>query len=112
AEAAWMWHALNAYEAHGEIIADFLGAPEIVGLGHPAAPFFAVMRGHAPGPPAPEAQARVRRYVMNPAARTLREDVIAADDGYEMPVVNPRLSCNRHGYGRSGEGGGGSWGQT
>jgi all-trans-8'-apo-beta-carotenal 15,15'-oxygenase len=99
AEAAWMWHALNAYEAHGEIIADFLGAPEMGGLGHPDAPFFAVMRGHAPAPPAPEARARVRRYVINLAARTLREDVIAADDGYEMPVVNPHLSCHRHRYG-------------
>jgi all-trans-8'-apo-beta-carotenal 15,15'-oxygenase len=99
AEAAWMWHALNAYEAHGELIADFVGAPTIVGLGHPSAPFFAVMRGHAPAPPAPEARAQVRRYVINPAARTLREDVLAADDGYEMPFVNPCLSCHRHRYG-------------
>src|SRR5262249_30285539 len=99
AEAAWMWHALNAYEAHGEIIADFVGAPEIVGLGYPDAPFFAAMRGHAPAPPASEARAQVRRYIIHPAARTLREDVLAADDGYEMPFVNPHLSCHRHRYG-------------
>jgi all-trans-8'-apo-beta-carotenal 15,15'-oxygenase len=109
AEAAWMWHALNAYDAHGEIIADFLGAPEIVGLGHPEAPFFAVMRGHAPAPPAPEARARVRRYVINPATRTLREDVLAADDGYEMPVVNPHLSCHRHRYGYCARHGQAGW---
>jgi all-trans-8'-apo-beta-carotenal 15,15'-oxygenase len=99
AEAAWMWHALNAYEAHGELIADFVGAPEIVGLGHPDASFFAVMRGCASTPLAPEARARVRRYVINLTARTLREETIAADDGYEMPFVNPHLSCHRHRYG-------------
>ena len=109
AEAAWMWHALNAYEAHGELIADFVGAPEVVGLGHPDAPFFAVMRGCPPAPPAPEARARVRRYVINPAGRTLREDLIAADDGYEMPFVNPSLSCHRHRYGYFARHGRAAW---
>jgi all-trans-8'-apo-beta-carotenal 15,15'-oxygenase len=109
ANAAWMWHALNAYEAHGEIVADFVGAPEIVGLGRPDAPFFAIMRGHAPAPSSPGARALVRRYIIDPAARTLREDIIAADDGYEMPFVNPRFGCSRHRYGYFARNGQADW---
>jgi all-trans-8'-apo-beta-carotenal 15,15'-oxygenase len=48
----------------------------------------------------------VRRYVIDPAARTLREETVAHDSGYEMPFVNPRHSCHRHRYGyfaRSGQ---------
>jgi all-trans-8'-apo-beta-carotenal 15,15'-oxygenase len=109
ADAAWMWHALNAYEERGEIVADFVGAPEIVGLGHPDAPFFAIMRGGPPGPAPPGAHARVRRYVIDPNARTLREDTVAADAGYEMPCLNPRFGCHRHRYGYFAQTGQAEW---
>jgi all-trans-8'-apo-beta-carotenal 15,15'-oxygenase len=109
ADAAWMWHALNAYEERGEIIADFVGAPEIVGLGSPDAPFFTIMRGCPPDPAPPGAHARVRRYVINPAARRLREETVAADAGYEMPFLNPGFGCHRHRYGYFAQTGQADW---
>jgi all-trans-8'-apo-beta-carotenal 15,15'-oxygenase len=99
ANAVWMWHALNAYEEHGEIIADFAGSADATGLGGEDAPFFEIMRGHDPAPLSPGSRALVRRYIINPAAKTLREEIVANDSGYEMPFINPRFSCHHHRYG-------------
>jgi all-trans-8'-apo-beta-carotenal 15,15'-oxygenase len=57
------------------------------------------MRGHATAPLSPGSRALVRRYIINPAARTLREEIVANDSGYEMPFINPRFSCHHHRYG-------------
>ena len=92
APARFMWHAVNAYEAGNEIIADFVGyaAPDHFIGANPA--LEAVMNG-ARG--ASDSLGEVRRYVIDPAARTVREDVISGGN-YEFPIVNPAHVCANH----------------
>ena len=94
-EAAWMWHALNAYEEGGQIIADFVGyrnPDHFIGK-DPA--LFAVMEGRQgdyrfPG--------EIRRYVIDPARQRVAQETMDGGN-YEFPYVNPRLSCHRHRFG-------------
>jgi all-trans-8'-apo-beta-carotenal 15,15'-oxygenase len=105
APAAWMWHALNAYERGGAIIADFVGyeAPDHFIGDAPA--FSAVTRseeGEAKHP------GTVRRYVIDPKARTLREETIDAGN-HEFPMVDLRMALRKHRYGWFACGHAGDW---
>jgi carotenoid cleavage dioxygenase-like enzyme len=78
----------------------------------PRPPGRALLHDHAQLPLAPAppgAQAWVRRYVIDPSARTLREETVAADEGYEMPFINPRFGCHRHRYGYFAQTGQADW---
>jgi all-trans-8'-apo-beta-carotenal 15,15'-oxygenase len=88
AEACWMWHSLNAYEREGgEIIADFVGYknPDHF-LGRDPA-LFAIMEGRSGTYTSP---GQLRRYIIDPARASLREEVFR-DGNFEFPVVNPHL---------------------
>lgn len=90
--ACFMWHSFNAYERGGEIVADFIGyrnPDHFIGADPVASAVMAGRTGkHAfPG--------EVRRYLIDPAARTLRQETI--DRGScEWPRVNELHRC--HGY--------------
>lgn len=94
-EAAWMWHALNAYESGGTIIADFIGYrhPDHF-LGRDPA-LFALMEGRKgeyrfPG--------ELRRFVIDLPANTIRQEVLSGEN-HEFPAVNPHHACHRHRFG-------------
>ena len=99
AEASWMWHALNAYEEKGLVIADFAGSRHPLGIGSDDAPFFLVMEGRDPGARPESEGPLLRRYVIDPGAKTLRQEVLVSNEVVEFPFVNPGLSCHRHRYG-------------
>jgi all-trans-8'-apo-beta-carotenal 15,15'-oxygenase len=87
AEACWMWHSLNAHERQGEIIADFVGYTDPDHFLGKDPALFAIMEGRQGTYASP---GRLRRYIIDPARHSLREEVL--DDGnFEFPVVNPRL---------------------
>ena len=101
APAAWMWHALNAYERDGVLVADFVGydnPDHFIGR-NPA--FAAVARGEEGEAEFP---GRVRRYLIDPRARTLREEIVDAGN-HEFPMIDPRVGLgeHRHGYFSCGE---------
>ena len=86
APGSFMWHGLNAYEANGEIIADFVGfdAPDHF-LGKNAL-FRQIMRGRL-GTAA--AAGNIRRYVISSQTGQAREEII--DGGtHEFPMVDDR----------------------
>lgn len=92
APAAWMWHAVNAYDVDGKIVADFIGYdnPDHFLGSDPA--MFAIMEGRrgtfdAPG--------TLRRYTIDLDAAELHEEIIRAEC-HEFPIVNPALRCHRH----------------
>ncbi len=92
APGAFMWHALNAYERGGDIIADFVGYDEPDHFIGENAEFTTVMDGKAgegrfPG--------TVRRYVINLAAKTLREELIN-DQHHEFPTLAAGFECHPH----------------
>jgi all-trans-8'-apo-beta-carotenal 15,15'-oxygenase len=106
ADAAWVWHCLNAYEENGIIIGDFCGSAGAVGIGSEQAPLFKMMEGELPEIADLEAAApHLRRYVIDPAAKSIREEILADEDVYEMPFVNQRFVCHRHRYGYLARGG-------
>lgn len=94
-DASWMWHALNAYETGGEIIADFVGyrnPDHFIGK-DPA--LFALMEGRKgdyrfPG--------EIRRYVIDPARRHVAQETLSGAN-HEFPCVNPRHACHRNRFG-------------
>lgn len=96
AEAAWMWHSLNAYDNGSEsIVADFVGYqnPDHFLGDDPA--LFAIMEGR-PGKYVNSGE--LRRYHIDLAAKKLREEIL--DPGnFEFPTVNPSRLCYRHKYG-------------
>jgi all-trans-8'-apo-beta-carotenal 15,15'-oxygenase len=108
-EATWMWHGVNAYERKGEIVADFCGSKGFTGIGSPDPPMFAIMEGRYPRPFPIEALPLVRRYVIDPGGKAVREEIVAGDDHYEMPFVNPRRGCCEHRYAYFAKGGGVDW---
>ncbi len=105
APAAWMWHGLNAYEHEGSVVADFVGydAPDHF-LGDNAA-FSALMRGEEGKAEFP---GTLRRYVIDPQARSLRETSVNAGH-HEFPIVDPRAGLQRHRYGYFAVGPTGDW---
>ena len=92
ATARFMWHALNAYESGNEVIADFVGyeAPDHFIGDNPS--LKAIMNGARGTGDFP---GEVRRYVIDIAARTAREDVVSGDN-HEFPIVNPAHVCAPH----------------
>lgn len=92
-----MWHALNAFEADGTIIADLISAPLPAGPILAGSAAFEVMQGKQPSElPAPNF---LRRYEIDLERNTLHESVLASEDSYELPFVNPHHACHRHRFG-------------
>jgi all-trans-8'-apo-beta-carotenal 15,15'-oxygenase len=92
APASFMWHAVNAYTARGEIIADYVGYDHPDHLIGPDPAAFAVMQGrrgenHYPG--------TIRRYVIDPGRRTVAAEPIAGER-FEWPRVNELHQCYRY----------------
>lgn len=105
APSAFMWHALNAYEQAGEIIADFIGydVPDHFIGGNPI--FKSVMKGEAGEGKYP---GTLRRYVIDLQKGQLREEII--DTGHqEFPMIDLRVTSQRHQYGYMAIGGVGEW---
>ena len=105
APPAWMWHALNAYERGGIVIADVVAYDEPDHFLGPNPAFAAVTRGEAGDSAFP---GKVRRYVIDLRAATLREEII--DTGaHELPVVDPRAALSEHRMGYFACGRVGDW---
>ena len=88
APAAFIWHALNAYEEDGGIVADFVGydAPDHF-VPHDAL-FYRLMQGELGTAKAP---GKLRRYRIDLRAKTLREEIV--DGGsHEFPMIDPRAA--------------------
>jgi all-trans-8'-apo-beta-carotenal 15,15'-oxygenase len=92
AEAAFMWHSINACEKNGEIIADFIGYRNPDHFLGPDAPILAVMQGRKgsfrfPG--------EIRRYIIGPARKTLREETLLQEN-HEWPMIYSRYRCHKY----------------
>ena len=105
APAAWMWHALNAYERNGELVADFVGYDVPDHFLGPNPAFAAVTRGEAGDSAYP---GKVRRYVIDLRANTLRQEIVDAGAN-ELPVVDPRAALSEHRMGYFACGHAGDW---
>ena len=94
-EACYMWHSYNAFNRGGEIVADFIGydnPDHFVGKDPVAS---AVMTGRKGSYAYPGV---VRRYLITPAERTIRQELI--DPGnYEWPRVNELHHCYEYRFG-------------
>lgn len=90
--ACYMWHSVNAYDAGREIVADFVGydnPDHFVGPNPVASAVMTGKRGDFAFPGA------LRRYLIDPAAGSVREEVI--DGGrFEWPRVNEMHRCHRY----------------
>ena len=105
APAAWMWHALNAHERGGVLVADFVGydnPDHFIGR-NPA--FAAVTRGEEGEAEHP---GQVRRYLIDLRARTLREEILDAGN-HEFPMIDPRVGLGEHRHGYFSCGHAGDW---
>ncbi len=92
APAAFMWHALNAYDDGGEIIADFVGYDTPDHFAPHDALFYKLMQGEMGEAKAP---GTLRRYRIDLAAHTLREEIL--DSGsHEFPMIDPRAAMQKH----------------
>ena len=92
APAAFMWHALNAYERNGEIIADFVGYDEPDHFIGDRALFRTLMTGQMGRADSP---GKIRRYVVDVAAKSIREEII--DHGnHEFPMLDERRAMAAH----------------
>lgn len=90
--ACFMWHSLNAWEAGGEIRADFVGyaAPDHFISRDPVVT--AVMAGR---PGENSYPGELRRYTIDPAHHTVRQETL--DRGsYEWPRVNELLRSHQY----------------
>ena len=95
-EAAWMWHALNAYERNGEIVADFVGYDEPDHFLGDDAFVWKIMSG---GEGRQDVPGTLRRYVIDPQRRKVGSATIAGGSSHEFPIVNPQRTCHPHRYG-------------
>lgn len=88
APPSWCFHTINACESHGEIIADFIGydSPECL-LGKDPA-LGAIMRGTVRRI---QDQGTVRRWRIDLAQRTLREEIVDSS-AHEYPTIDPLRS--------------------
>lgn len=92
APASWMWHALNAYEADGDIVAEFVGydTPDHFIGEDPT--LTAIMSGRAGRQTSP---GTLRRWHIDLSARKLTEETL--DPGhFEFPIVDPRVANHQH----------------
>jgi all-trans-8'-apo-beta-carotenal 15,15'-oxygenase len=87
--ACYMWHSVNAYDRGGDVVVDFIGydnPDHFVGKDPIASAVMVGRRGENLYP------GKLRRYLIAPAAKTIREEII--DDGnYEWPRVNEQFRC-------------------
>lgn len=92
APGAWMWHAANAYEKGNTIIADFAGYDDpghFIGDDPTLSALMSGRLGDEGGP------GTMRRYVIDLAANTLREEIVATG-AFEFPAIDPRTACQAH----------------
>ncbi|BCS52949.1 carotenoid oxygenase family protein [Geobacter sp. SVR] len=94
--ARYMWHSFNAYERGAEIIAEFIGyhnPDHFIGADPVVSAVMMGRRGEYAWP------GEVRRYLIDPSARTIRDEKIASGS-YEWPRINELLRgrCCRFGY--------------
>ena len=92
APAAFMWHALNAYESGDTILADFVGYDVPDHFAPKSAMLYQIMQGklgdqHEPG--------KLRRYHIDLKRGACREEIV--DNGpHEFPMVDPRVALHAH----------------
>lgn len=90
--ACYMWHSVNAFEAGGEIRADFVGYPNpdhFLGRNPFVSAVMTGSQGEFSGP------GELRRYTIDPARRTVRQETL--DPGsYEWPRVNELHRCHAY----------------
>jgi all-trans-8'-apo-beta-carotenal 15,15'-oxygenase len=92
APAAFIWHALNAYNDGSEIIADFVGYDTPDHFAPHNALFYKVMDGEMGEAKVP---GTLRRYRIDLAAHSLREEIL--DSGsHEFPMIDPRAAMQKH----------------
>lgn len=105
APPSYMWHSVNAYDRGDEIIAEFVGYDDPDHFIGPDPAFRAIMQGREGIAKSP---GKLRRYVINPARKTLREEIVS-DRHYEFPMINPRRIGRRHRMAYLSAGPGDSW---
>ena len=89
--ACFMWHSCNAYEKGSEIVADFIGyqnPDHFVGADPVSSAVMAGRRGEYAFP------GTVRRYLIDPAARGIREETLGNKGSYEWPRINELHRCH------------------
>lgn len=90
--ACFMWHSINAHEKDGKIIADFIGyrnPDHFIGVDPVVS---AVMSGRKGEPASP---GEVRSYLIDPAARTIVEEILGQGN-CEWPRVNELHRCHNY----------------
>lgn len=90
ADSCFMWHAVNAYELNGEIIADFIGYDHPDHFLDEKGPVRSVMTGK---PGTYRHRGKIRRYRIDAARRTVRQEIYGGS-GYEWPMMNPQHRCH------------------
>jgi all-trans-8'-apo-beta-carotenal 15,15'-oxygenase len=87
AKPCWMWHAINAFEANGQLICDFVGNELGGNLGTASSPLFKIMSVdpvHVPKQP----RSWLRRYRIDLVKGALDEIVLDATANFELPGIS------------------------
>ncbi len=95
APAAFMWHALNAYEAGDEVVLEFVGYDEPDHFIGDNPLFKSVMIGEEGNSKYP---GTARRYRMNTKSFDLTEDILS-DAHHEFPMTSTDVVAQRHRFG-------------
>jgi all-trans-8'-apo-beta-carotenal 15,15'-oxygenase len=95
APAAFIWHALNAYEEDDAIVADFVGYDAPDHFAPHDALFYRLMQGEMGTSKAP---GKLRRYHIDLHAKTLREEIVDAG-AHEFPMIDSRAALQKHAVG-------------
>lgn len=95
AEAAFMWHSLNAFETNGTIVADFVGYDEPDHFIGEQAHLRNLMQGREGKA---ESLGRGRRYRIDLKHQTLTEELLN-DAGFEFPMTDPRVQSHAYEFG-------------
>jgi all-trans-8'-apo-beta-carotenal 15,15'-oxygenase len=95
APAAFIWHALNAYEEDGAIVADFVGYDAPDHFAPHDALFYRLMQGQMGTSKAP---GKLRRYRIDLRTKTLREEIVDAG-AHEFPMIDSRAALQKHAVG-------------
>jgi all-trans-8'-apo-beta-carotenal 15,15'-oxygenase len=98
---SFMWHALNAHEDNGEIIADIVAYDEPDHFIGEAPLFKTLMTGETGNAAFP---GTIRRYVMSLETGQAREEILDAGN-HEFPMTDPRVQLGKHRVGYFATGG-------